>query len=176
MIEREQRRLKALPLSVVTRKAETDVVRPFIENAHEYSETAEMVEQGLGTLVPHQCEQRRAANPVQTRFFQKAIHAPCFVRETQPHRRLPRSIRQGFRCNVQRRAGNRPWAEPRLQPRSDIRVRNCKTKPDSRQAIKFAEGTKDDQSMPINAIRKALGASCFDEGFIHHQQAAVSMH
>ncbi len=30
--------------------------------------------------------------------------------------------------------------------------------------------------MPINAIRKALGASCFDEGFIHHQQAAVSMH
>jgi len=86
MIEREQRRLKALPLSVVTRKAETDVVRPFIENAHEYSETAEMVEQGLGTLVPHQCEQRRAANPVQTRFFQKAIHASCFIRETQPHR------------------------------------------------------------------------------------------
>lgn len=73
MIERKQRHFQALPLRFAAGKAETHVVRPFVEDADQNATLAKMPEQCCGALVPDQREQGRAAGDFQPHFFSRSF-------------------------------------------------------------------------------------------------------
>ena len=102
---------KAHPAGVRASYPKAKPVRVRRESPHENPGFRQPFEPALRVVVPHEPEQRAAANRGETGRRQYFVECACVGVQARPRRREPFRVRQGRRAYRDGRAGNRPGTQ-----------------------------------------------------------------
>src|SRR6476469_638869 len=112
--------------------------------------------EGFGRRVDlRQAEQGSTANNLDVRFRQQPIEPMRCVRQPIPCGIHPRAVRERALANRERRAGDRPRAETRIQRGGETWCGEREAQPQSREAEEFAERPQYDDVAAVNFAGEA---------------------